>query len=273
MPIDAIQRVRGLVPAAVLPGLVRRRIDKLWADDAYRELQEAQMRYVLEFTDRASEVPELAREHAEQMMLRGYLRWHPRRITRQPVRDVEWLTTRRDRSRPLVLSFMHHHRYDGMFGSLARAGAPCHILSQADALSPEAPAIIKQHIRVVRRGGTLVSTTGGTAAVIEAMLPGVTMAIASDVPGQTPVEFLGRKVMGSFGAARIATITDSPVVLVTAHRDGASSYLQVHEPLEPKDFADPADLLTEILRRHGAAVLEWPEALDAPQSRWGDLDL
>ncbi|RNL61230.1 hypothetical protein EFK50_17845 [Nocardioides marmoriginsengisoli] len=269
-----IQRVRGLVPAAALPGIVRRRIDRLWANDAYRELQEAQMRHVVEFTDRAEEIPELARGHAEQMMLRGYLRWHPRRITRQPVRDVEWLTTRRDRSRPVVMSFMHHHRYDGMFGSLARAGAPSNILTLPDALEPDAPVQIKQHIRVVRRGGTLVPTTGGTGVIVDAMLPGSIWSIASDVPGRTPVDFLGRRVLGSFGAARIATITDSPVVLVTSHRDGAGgSYLQVHAPLEPKDFADPADLLSEMLRRHGQAILEWPEALDAPLSRWGRADL
>lgn len=252
---------------------MRKRVDNLWAIEAYRLEQEEHMRFLLEHTERAPEIPELAREYTEQAMLRSYLRWHPRAITRQPVRGIEWVTTRRDTSRPLVLSFMHHHRYDGMFASVRRYGVDLQILTLPDALAPDAPAAIKQHIRVVRRGGTLVPTTGGTAAVVAAMQPGVIMAIASDVPGQTPVDFLGRRVLGSFGAARIATITDSPVVLITSHRDGSGNYLQLGEPLEPRDFADPADLLAEILRRHGEAVLAWPEALDTPTARWGSVEV
>jgi len=269
---ELVQRVRSVVPASALPALVRRRIDGLWGDADYRADQEAQMRFLLEHTERADEIPELARGYAEQMMLRSYLRWHPRQITRQPVRDVEWLTTRRDPERPVVLSFLHHHRYDGMFGSLARAGVACDIVTLPDALAPDAPVQIKQHIRVVRRGGRMIPTTGGTEALIAGMVPSTTLAIASDVPGRTPVEFLGRKVLGSFGAARIATMTDSPVVLVTAHRDGASSYLQIHEPLEPRTYGDAAGLLDEILRLHGEAVLAWPEALDSPRARWGLFD-
>lgn len=270
---EAVQRVRGLIPAAVLPSLVRRRIDRLWEDPAFRALQERQMRFVLECTERADEVPELARAYAEQMMLRSYLRWHPRRITRQPVRGVAWLTTRRDPERPVVLSFLHHHRYDGMFGSLARLGVTCDIVTLPDALAPDAPVQIKQHVRVVRRGGPMIPTTGGTQALVARMVPGTTLAIASDVPGRSPVEFLGRKVLGSSGAARIAVMTNSPVVLVTAHRDGAGgSYLQVHEPLEPGSFDGVTGLLDEMLRLHGEAVLAWPEALDSPVARWGALD-
>jgi lauroyl/myristoyl acyltransferase len=108
---------------------------------------------------------------------------------------------------------------------------------------------------------------------VAGLRPGSTLAIASDVPGRTPVEFLGRPVLGSFGAARIAMLADAPVVLVTAHRDGdGGSYLRVHPPLEPRDFTDPAVLLAEILRRHGEAVLAWPEALDAPLARWGRVE-
>jgi lauroyl/myristoyl acyltransferase len=269
---EVIQQVRRLVPAAALPTLIRRRIDGLWSDQAYRESQEKQMRYLLEHTERAPEVPELARGYAEQMMLRSYLRWHPRKITRQPVRDVEWLTTRREPGRPIVLSFLHHHRYDGLFGSLARVGVDLDILTYPDALLPEAPPHIKQHIRVVRRGGALVPASGGTDALVAGMKPSTILAIASDVAGRTPVDFLGRRVLGSFGAARIATLADAPVVLVTAHREGDGSYLQVHEPLEPRSYADPADLLADMLRMHGEAVLAWPEALDSPWARWGHPD-
>ena len=250
--------------------MIEKRLDQLWADDAFRAQQEAHMHFLLEYSERAGEVPVLARAYAEQTMLRTWMRWHPRAITRQPVRGIEWLTSRRDPARPVLLSFMHHHRYDGMFGSLNRLGVPIHILTLPDALAPEAPEQIKQHIRVVRRGGIMVPTTGGTDAVVAAMRPGVTMGIASDVTGQTQVEFLGRKVTGSFGAARIALMTNSPIVLVTAVRDDEHTHhLQLHEPIEPAEFGEPGPLLDEILRRHGEAVLAWPEALDTPLARFG----
>jgi lauroyl/myristoyl acyltransferase len=267
-----LQGVRGLVPARLVPGLVRRRVRGVWADPLYRARHEAEMEFLLGCSERAGEVPELARAYTEQGMLRTWMRWQPRAITRQEVRGAEWLTSRRDLSRPLVLSFMHHARYDGMFASLARHGADLRILTLADALEADAPTQIRQHVRVVRRGGTMLPTTGGTGAVLAALQPGVTLAIASDVAGQTPVEFLGRRVLGSSGAARIAVATDSPVVLVTSHREGEGHYLQVHPPLEPSAFGGWEELLAEILSRHGEAVLAWPEALDNPLHRWGALE-
>ncbi len=270
--IDALQRVRSLVPASALPGLVERRIDKLWEDPAFRDTQLRQMTFLLGASERAGESPQLARSFAEQSMLRAWMRWHPRAITEQRVEGIEWLTTRRDPERSTVLSFMHHHRFEGMFASLKRVGADLTVLALAEAMTSEAPAYLRQHMRVVARGATVLPTGGGTDAVVAAMRPGVTMAIASDVPGRTEVEFLGRKVLGSFGAARIATVTNSPVVLGRVVRDADGHHLKVDPPLEPGDFASPKDLLDEMLRRHGEAVLAWPEAVDSPLARWGSLD-
>lgn len=229
------------------------------------------MRFLLEGTSREQEIPELARKYAENVALRTYERWRPSRVRSQEVRGIEWLQNR-DQSRATVLGFLHHHHYEGMFASIQRHGVPITVIGLPDALSPDAPVQLRQHIKIVASGCNLIPAVGGTQAVIDKMQPGVVMGIASDVIGQTEVEFLGRKVKGSFGAARIATITDSPVVLVTAVREGSAHYLQVHEPLEPKDFATPADLLAEMLRVLGDSVLAWPEVLDTPLSRFGAID-
>jgi lauroyl/myristoyl acyltransferase len=267
-----IQQVRRVVPPKYLPALVRWRLDKLWTDPAFRQMQEGQMRFLLEHTERAGEVPELAYAYAEYTMLRNYLRWHPKPILNQRVRGAEWLTTARDPDRPVILSFMHHHRYEGMFASLARNGAPCHILALPAVIGPDVEIGMRQHIRLVANGGTLVPASGGTDAIAAQLRPGMIMAIASDVPGRTPVTFLGRRVLASFGAARIATMTNSQVVLARHRRDADGPYIEVDEPLEPRDFAKPAELLDEMLRRHGEAVLDWPEALDTPRARWGIID-
>jgi lauroyl/myristoyl acyltransferase len=272
--VDRLEHIRRLVPPGYAPTLVERKVGRLWADARYREAQEAQMRYLLEFTDRAAEVPELARKFAEHTLLRTYRRWHPEGLLHQEVRGVEWLTTRRDPDRAVILNFMHHNWYEGLFASLANAGAPITIFASPKVLGPETPTGMRQHIKVVRHGSIMIPATGGTDHIQAQVRPGGTYAIASDVPGHTEAVFLGRRVLSSFGCALIATRTNSQVVLVTNHRtdDGSDGYIRVHEPLEPKEYAEPIDLLQEILRRHGEAVLAWPEVLEMPRARWGILE-
>ena len=270
--VEQLQQLKRLIPARRLPALVEKRIDKLWEDPAFRSSQEAQLESLLSHTERADEVPELARAYAEWMMLRSYRRFHPRAITHQTVSGAEWLTTRRDPARSYVLCFLHHGQFDGMFASLGAHGIPLHVLVSRLIVSPHAAIGFRQHGKVVgrHRRTELVLAEGGTDAIVEQLTPGRILAIAPDIPGRTKVMFLGKERLASFGVARIATVTDSPVVLVTSHRDGDSCSLQLHEPLEPSDFASPGDLLAEIMRRHEPAVLAFPEGLETPAARFGD---
>ncbi|MCW2784915.1 MAG: hypothetical protein JWP74_1432 [Marmoricola sp.] len=269
---DQVQRVRSLIPLRALPGLARRRVDGLWQNEEFRSGQEAEMTFLLEHTERASEIPQIARGYTEFALLRGYRRWHPAHLSRQPVTGAEWLTTKRDPERGVLLSFVHHAQYEGLFPSLGRAGAAIHTVVAPEAFDPGSPVQLRQHFKVagMMPNTTLVPATIGTAGMVELLEQRAILAIASDVAGRTPVRFMGRELRASFGAARIATQTNSPVVLVTSHlgSDGLPS-LHVHEPLEPGDFADPADLLAEIMLRHESAVLAWPEAYDSPYSRLG----
>lgn len=230
------------------------------------------MRYLLETTPRAPEIPELARKYAENMTLRKFERWRPSLVTSQEVRGVEWLTTKRDPNRAVLLGFLHHHHYEGMFSSLKRHGVDITLIALPEAISSDAPAHMRQHIDIMRRGCTIIPAAGNTQSMVDLMVPPMILAVASDIPRNTPVEFLGRRVMGSIGAARIATLSNSPVVLVTPVREGDGHYLQVHEPLEPGDFADTEALLAEMLRVLGDAVLAWPEVLDTPMSRFGAIE-
>src|SRR3546814_5787602 len=75
----------------------------------------------------------------------------------------------------------------------------------------------------------------GSKAVLAALAPGGVMAIAFDVPGQTEVEFPGRRVMGPVGAARLRALGDSPIRVRKAVRDGGPHPLPHHPPLEPPD--------------------------------------
>lgn len=269
---DQVQRVRSLIPLRALPGIARRRMDTLWQDDAFRTSQEAEMQFLLEHTDRAAEVPQISRRYAEFALLRGYRRWHPGHLSRQPVTGIEWLTSRRDPARGVVLSFLHHAQYDGMFPSLARQGARLDVVVAPEAFDPASPIQLRQHFKVagMMPTTTLVPASVGTAGLAALLEQGEVVAIASDVAGRSPVQFLGREIPIASGAARLAVQTNSPVVLVTAHpQPDVGPSVQVHEPIDPADFADPADLLAEIMRRHEPAVLAWPEAFDSPYGRLG----
>jgi lauroyl/myristoyl acyltransferase len=271
--VGGAHQLRRLIPASAARKIVRRKVDKLWSNDAYRELQEAQMRHLLEFTERADEVPVLARTYAEEALLKGYLRWHPKLVTSEPVRDVEWLTTKRDPNRSIVLSFMHHYRYEGMFNALKQRGVDIDILATPLYVDKNTPTWFKHHLGIVASGGRMIPAIGGTDKFIEMVKPGMVLAVASDLPGHTEVSFLGRRCRGSFGAARIATLTNSQVVLIRVWRDeDGSSYLKVEPPIEPSDFAGPKELLDEILRRHEEAVLAWPEVLDMPRARFAAIE-
>lgn len=267
---DQVQRVRSLIPVSALPALAQRRIDALYQDEAFRSAQEAQMRFLLENTERAAEIPELARGYTEFALLRGYRRWHPRHLTHQPIDGLEWLTTKRDPDRGVLLSFLHHAQYDGMFSSLARQGVALHAVVAPEAFDPATDVQLRQHYKVVgaHKLVTMIPTSVGSAGLAEVLTQKKILAIASDVAGGTAVPFLGRELHCASGAPRFAIQTNSPVVVATSHRQAdGSPRIRIHEPIEPGDFAEPADLLAEIMRRHEPAALAWPEAFDSPYTR------
>lgn len=271
--VTGAYQLRRLIPARLAPALVRRRTAQVMAVDWYREQQEAQMRHLLEFTERAPEIPELAWRYTEETMLKAHLSWHPRLVTGEPVRGIEWLTTKRDPNRPVVLSFIHHWRYEGIFKALKRRGVDLDIMLTPLWLDRTQPAPFRHHLKLMASGGRVVPAVGGTDKFVEMLQPGRIMAIACDVPGQTEVTFLGRQVRGSFGIARIATMANSPVVLIRALRDeDGKSYFQLDPPLEPSDFEGPRELLDAILERHGEAVLAWPEVFDTPRARFAAIE-
>lgn len=267
---DLAHQARRYVPLPILVAVGRRRAQALWENEAMRAAGELNMRFLLEYTDRADAIPEAAREYVEFDVLRNYRRWRPRPLVQQPVQGIEWLTTKRDPDRGVVLSFMHHGQYDGMVGSMAHAGALVRAVVAPDAFDPTSPLQLRQHYKVVGAvpEAPMVSTAVGFAGMVELLENREILMIASDVAGRTPVKFLGRDLNCSFGAARLAVATNSPVVLATSHRDEAGNpFMRAHPPLEPGDFAGPAELLAEIFQRHEPALLEWPAAYDSPYGR------
>ena len=266
---DRLARLRAPGPAPLVPTLARARAGVSWRNVAVREDARAQMRFLLEHTDPGADIERAARGYVRAQAMRGELRWHPGVLSTLPLEGVDHLRAAKAEGRGVLLSFVHHARFEGGFASLARLGLPSHMVAYPYMLEPDAPLWLRQHVKIAcLYGGTPVSADVGTEGMVGHLTDGAVLAIATDVPGRTPMRFAGRDVLGSFGAARLATMTGAPVVVMTSERVGQDFGVRLHEPIDSRG-QEPRDLLGRMLAIHEAAVLRAPEQTDIPLSRWG----
>ena len=268
---NLVNALRRGAPQALVPLLVQVRFWLAWSRRAVREDARAQMGFLLEAARPAADVDAAAKKYVRRMIWRAEARWHLPLLTEQCVEGIEHLLAARDLGRGVIVNYMHHGGYEGLSSSVARLGVRCHMLGFDHIFGQDAPAWLKQNLRVSTHGGnTTVSVKVGSQGIVELLNQGLVVTLASDVPGRTPVHFAGRDLMGSFGAARIAASTDSPVVVATSEVDvEGRPFVRIHEPLHPADFESPKELLEEMLRIHEPVILTWPEGCDIPLSRWG----
>jgi lauroyl/myristoyl acyltransferase len=270
---DVVEAARRRLPVALLPVLVGLRFLVGWSRPSVRADARGQMRFLLEQSRPGADVDAAARAYVRNQIWRGEVRWHPELLTHMRVVGLEHLRAARDSGRGVILNFMHHGTYEGALASVGRLGVPSHMLVYPYMVREDAPRWLKQHMRVGRMGGgTTVSTEIGTQGILDLLHQGEVVAIASDVPGRTPLRFAGREVRGSFGAARIAFDAGSPVVVMTSEVDEHGPFVRLHEALEPKLFDSSRSLMEEMLVRHERVVIQWPHHTDLPLSRWGSVE-
>ncbi len=227
------------------------------------------MQYLLGETRRADEADDLAHQMVRFHALFGEMRWHGRAASLRRVDHLERLT-QRDPTRGAMVNFMHHGYYYGVAASIARHGIKVTAPIAPSFIAPDAPPHLRQHAKVASMNGVeMVSALGSADHLANVLQTGTVVAIATDVPGRSEVDFLGRRRLCASGAARLASSTDSLVFIVTSHCEDGEVYFDVEAPLDPRDHADAQDLLQAIVTRHEPAVLAWPEAVDSPLDRWG----
>lgn len=265
-----IGRIRGRVPGALLPALVDARTRLAWRSEAVRKGAREQMRFLVERTRPDLDLDTVARDYVRYQALRGEMRWRPEELTHLEVQGLHHLTSAHEPGRGVVLSFMHHAFIEGGLASLGRLGVEPAIVSYAYMLRDDAPGWLQQHVAVATStGGRAIAAELGADELARTLRTGTILAIATDVPGRTPLRFCGRDVVGSFGAARLATATGSPVVVMTSERrDDERPRIVLHEAFEPETFPNPHKLLEAMVAVHENAQIRWPEAVDLPLSRW-----
>lgn len=267
---SAAMLARSAVPDALVPAITRARTRRKLGDEGAVAKARAEMDFLIGAI-RPGDVDRATRAYVERDVMRSELRYHPRLIARQPVANLEALERARAAGRGVVVSFLHHGHYEGSVASLAWAGQPLTMLVSDDMLAEDAPTFLRQHVRVGRvLGNRTIAASEGMAACKEALQGGEPIAVATDVPGRSPLTFLGAQRLGSSGAARMALDTGALVVMLFARcaADGTLS-IELSEPIEPADFADPHQLLLHLLAAHEAPVLAWPEGYHQPRLRWG----
>ena len=260
--------LRARVPAAAIPPLHRLRLRRDLRTPRVLEQARAHMEFLLGETRPDADLETLARAYVEWNRWRIETRWHADAfLPAVPVEGAEHLAAGRDGA---IVNFLHHGPFERLGLSLAPHGAHIQMM-MAPWFFTERPAPwLHQHRLNTERGCTVFSSEEGSAGVRTRLAAGELVAMATDMPGQTPVTFVGRKVLGTFGAARLAHEMGRPVLVVTSHRDDAGEpFLRMHAPLLPEQFDDPRKMLQAMLEIHEPAVLAWPEAYEEPLGKWG----
>jgi lauroyl/myristoyl acyltransferase len=270
---ELVERLRRGTPESLLPLLIGLRSRIAWSMPSVRANAVRQMSFLLGEEAAAGDLQPVARRYVTEMARRAELRWHPEAAIAVQLRGAEHLLSALELGRGVVLSFVHHGLYDRAFPSVARTGVTLDLMVHPYMLRDDTPGWLRQHVWVNSiGGGRAISTEIGSSGIADLLSGGDVVAIASDVPGRTPVRFADQTVLGSSGAARIAAAANTPVVLMTSERDGRhGERVRLHPALLPETFGSPEELLDEMLSRHGHAVLAWPEATDLPLSRWGTV--
>lgn len=266
----AAMLVRAAVPDRLVPLITRTRTRRKLANQGAIAKAQAEMDFLIGAV-RPDDVARATQAYVERDVMRSELRYHPRLIGRQPVTNLESLTKARASGRGVVVSFLHHGHYEGAVASLAWAGEPLTMLVSDDMLADDAPTFLRQHVRAGRvHGNRTLAASAGMPAIKSLIQTGEPLAVATDVPGRSPLTFLGAQRLGSSGAARMAMDTGALVIMLFARcaPDGTLS-VELTDPIEPSDFVDPHSLLLHLLEAHEKPVLAWPEGYHQPRLRWG----
>jgi lauroyl/myristoyl acyltransferase len=267
-----VGHLRGLLPVPLMRLLVRFRTWLAWRNPAVRENAMDEMRFVLEHTRPDADLEATAKRYVYRQALRGELRWHVDLITHPKMVGLEHLLEARSHGRGVVFNWMHHGQLDSTARPISEGGSPTYQIGAPKLFGP-LPAWLRQHMKLCAIGGSvMLPANAGWDTFVEVLKDGHPISIAVDVAGRTPVHFLGRDLIGSFGAPRLAMETGAPVVLMTAELEDERDLLpvaRIHPPLWPEDFPDARALYERMLELHEPYLVRWPELYDIPTSHWG----
>lgn len=251
---------------------LQRRITRAHLSPAHLAVADEQMSYLLGNVATPEAIENAKRRYVEFALEEAELRWHPRHAVEQRVDGIEHLRAAEALGRGVVVSFVHHGYYAGMFGAFKNAGIDHVTVVRAGALGWNAGPGQRQNFLVFKRGGPLIDVREGTEGFIKRLARGEVVMIATDIPGSSIVSFAGRKVKCSSGAVWAARAANTPIVTVDSYQTDDGHVVRFSPALMPEDFDDPQDLLQQMVTAHEEAILQWPEAAFVPTLSWVSAD-
>jgi lauroyl/myristoyl acyltransferase len=265
-----------LAPWPVAVAVVRARAARLWTVPQVREHARLSMGFVLGCSTSPENVEAAARRWIFETIKRDELTWRPWQTTRLPVEGLDVLRKLREAGRGAIVNFLHHGQYAGTFGSLARVGFPSQIAVLPSLIGTQPRSYEgrrrSQHIRTASTGCTVFRAKGELDQMRDLLAAGELVSLATDVPGNTPMTMLGRRVSCGSGAARLSAESNAPIVPITAWRRGSLQVLRVEAPIEPREYGDFRAVQQAIADAHAPALAAWPEGLMEPLERWRAVD-
>ncbi|WP_121251058.1 hypothetical protein [Nocardioides ferulae] len=263
---EVIAAVRRSLPAATVPLRARAGARLAARDPRVRERARRSMALLLDQVRPDADLDALAERYLAYQAWQNEARWHHSLCGPLHVAGLDRL-----HAIPggVVVSFLHHGPFLTIGSSLGRSGRDIQAIATPGLCGGRQAPWERQTQAVAERDCHLFPVTEGSAGIRSRLEQGSVVAVALDVPGRTPVTFLGKQLIGSSGATRAAYATGCPVVNATMHRaaDGTPFY-RLDEPLHPASFESPEAMLGELLRRQEESVLAWPEAYYDPLTKW-----
>jgi lauroyl/myristoyl acyltransferase len=266
--------LRRLLPTPLVVRRAERRGRAVWEQvPAERRYALATMEAIVAGTPREHELEELARESLVESKANTAIYWQPWRVPELDDASARRLDDALSGTRGILISPCHTGPY---FNSLwvmpPRARVP---FVASGAFWFEDPSHDQWGRRLARwrqqNVSVCIPARGSFALLLELLKIGQVVLVYYDMPGHRETYFLGKPAMLADGCARLAVEADALVLPIRSRREGPIKWLDIAEPLDPRDFSGVDELHSRLGQLHERWILEFPQAMDDPRGfGWGD---
>jgi lauroyl/myristoyl acyltransferase len=262
--------LRRLTPTSIVVARAVRQGGTLWEQNAEQRAQAlAAVEAIVAGTHRAGELDALARAYVIENEAHRALFWQPWKAARMDAQSQERLREALSWGRGVLLSSCHLGPFFHSASLGASVGRTLYAVGGPWCFEQPSPGYWGR--RVVRRlqglsthGGQLVRSVGSFPVLHTLLREGELVFLQFDVPGRHETDFLGKPVMLTHGSARLALGADAPILPLRPRREGHRVWMDIEEPLDPRDFTGVQELHRALAEVHERLILELPHTLEDP---------